>query len=942
MPLSLSATDLETLHLALIRFDPQGRVRAWNRAAEATFGWAASEIMGQSWAVIVPEAVRAEVGSLWARLVEDREATHAVNANVTRDGRIITCEWWGAPLLRDGGEVVEVLCLVADVTEQRTRERGLREVSERLRAFLDHAPLGAFLRDQDERYTYTNPFFDNVFGSGSSLVGRRLPDLFPPEVVARVRERDAAVHAAGAGLQATEELPDATGSDRPWLVVRLPFRGASGEPLVGGLLVDVGTEQRRERWRAAQLEATGILASAGDLDNAGPGLLAALAEGGGFSAAALWLLEGEPARLRLALGWPEATGSLAALADEAVASGRPTWRDGCAALPLLAGSDSMGALVLRGAADRALESELEDMARQIGGAIARWRARQASERQHAHLLLLAELTRAMAERLDVRSILRVVMERLERELPMDFGTVLLLDRASGTFRVEARGPASRPLGERLGIPEGSKLSVEATPLAPCIEGATVYVPDLASRAEPLPRRIAAHGLGSLIGVPLGSGADALGVLAACRKGERAFTSAEGEFLRALGEHVALAMRHARLYEDLERLYLELRTHRELEEQQERMRALGQMASGIAHDINNAVSPVVGFTELLLEGEPGLSPRGREYLEAIRTAGRDVARTVGTLRRFYRPRGAEPRERVEAAPLLAEVATLTRPRWRDQAQAGGSTINLVVEAEPGLGLEAAPHELRDALVNLVLNAIDASPSGGSIALRARQRQDVVALEVADSGVGMDEATRARCLEPFFTTKGIEGTGLGLATVYGMVERHGGRMEIESAPGRGTTVRLLLPVAGTAALAPAEPATAPLPRPLRILSVDDEPALRRLIAEMLAHDGHEVVSVDDGRAGIAAFAAARQEGRPFDLIITDLGMPHLDGRALAAAVRAAAPGTPVILLSGWGAQLDADAARAAGIARVLGKPPQLAELRAALAVVANSSTDPSRLP
>jgi len=262
---------------------------------------------------------------------------------------------------------------------------------------------------------------------------------------------------------------------------------------------------------------------------------------------------------------------------------------------------------------------------------------------------------------------------------------------------------------------------------------------------------------------------------------------------------------------------------------------------------------------------------------------------------------------------------------------------------------AEHEIRDALTNLIFNAVDAMPAGGILTVRTRtlgaasaggadaDGADVeadavqrVALEVSDSGIGMDEDTRRRCLEPFYTTKGERGTGLGLAMVYGMVQRHSAELEIHSEAGRGTTVRMIFP-AQSASLVATTPALQPetAARRLRVLLVDDDPLLIKSLQDTLLEEGHRVTATHGGQAGIDAFAAALGRGEPFDVVITDLGMPHVDGRKVAASVKTHSPTTPVILLTGWGQRLIAENDTPAHVNRVLSKPPRMQELRAAFA-------------
>ena len=376
-------------------------------------------------------------------------------------------------------------------------------------------------------------------------------------------------------------------------------------------------------------------------------------------------------------------------------------------------------------------------------------------------------------------------------------------------------------------------------------------------------------------------------------------------------------------------------------QQERLRALGQMASGIAHDINNAISPVALYTDMLLEHESSLSPEAREHLEIIRRAIEDVARTVDRMREFYRPRDAQAQlAEIEINSLVRQVVDLTRARWSDQPQRRGIMIDLRSQLALDLPtIRGADHELRDALTNLIFNAVDALPEGGAIEVRTGvavrpgpqgSPTRWTWLEVCDTGIGMDEETRRRCLEPFFTTKGERGTGLGLAMVYGMAQRHHATLDIESEKGRGTAMRLFFPVSEATrddSVQSLSQAGAPL-RALRLLVVDDDPMLCQSLSNALQGDGHEVTIAAGGQAGINSFHAAQVTNAPFHAVITDLGMPYVDGRQVARAIRSLSPATPIIMLTGWGRNLLAEAT-APEVDRLLNKPPRLSELRSALA-------------
>jgi PAS domain S-box-containing protein len=567
-----------------------------------------------------------------------------------------------------------------------------------------------------------------------------------------------------------------------------------------------------------------------------------------------------------------------------------------------------------------------------------------TQAQLERLKLLQQITRAIAERQDLPSIFLAVTGALEEHLPADFACVCLDTGAARALRVSCVGPHSVEVARAVGLPERTEFTTDANGLSRCLEGQLVYEPDLTQVDRPFTRRLAAGGLRSLVLAPLAAESRVFGVLLLGRRAS-AFSSAECEFLQQVAEHTGLAAQQSELYAALHTAYEDLRRTQQGMLQQERLRALGQMASGIAHDINNAISPITLYTEFLLDKQPELSERTREYLRTIQLAIHDVAATVTRMGEFYRER--EPQttlQPVQLNALVQQVLELTRARWSDMALRKGVVIRIETELAPELpvvlGVES---EIREALTNLVLNAADAMPQGGTLTVRTRQREADqsgktaragrrVWIEVADTGCGMDEDTKRRCLEPFFTTKGERGTGLGLAMVYGIMQRQGAELEIDSAPGLGTTVRLgFPPPLSPAAALPATAGPRAQLRSLRILVIDDDPALLKSLQHALEGHGHVVVTAASGQAGIQVFTESLAATQPFAVVVTDLGMPHVDGRKVAAAVKAAAPHIPVVLLTGWGQRLMAENDVPPHVDRVLSKPPGLAQLLETLAQV-----------
>ncbi len=553
--------------------------------------------------------------------------------------------------------------------------------------------------------------------------------------------------------------------------------------------------------------------------------------------------------------------------------------------------------------------------------------------QLQRLHLLHQITRAISERLDLKSIFQVAVRSVEGDLPVDFCCLCLYDAPDRALIVSAVAVRSEQLAESLALPEQSRVAIDANGLARCLAGELVYEPDLGKVPFQFPQRLSGSGLRSMVVAPLAAESQVFGVVVAARTAGHAFESGECEFLKQLSEHVALATHQAQLYGALEGAYEDLRKSQQAVLQQERLRALGQMASGIAHDINNAIMPVAVYTELLLEHEPNLSARAREFLQTIKYSVADVSHTLGRMREFYRQRDEPELEQapLDLGPLVRQVMDLSRARWSDMPQQRGVVVKLVPELAPDLpNVMGAASEIREALINLVFNAVDAMPAGGILSLRTGREENRVFVEVADTGVGMSEETRRRCMEPFFTTKGERGTGLGLAMVYGVAKRHDADVGIESAVGVGTKVRLTFTVAAASSQSAetAAPKPAVAPSRLRILIVDDDPVLLKSLLDFLEADGHVVVAANQGQAAIDEFKAAQKRGKPFAVVITDLGMPYVDGRQVANAIKVASPTTPVILLTGWGQRMAAEGDVPEHVDFVLSKPPHLRELRDAL--------------
>jgi PAS domain S-box-containing protein len=373
---------------------------------------------------------------------------------------------------------------------------------------------------------------------------------------------------------------------------------------------------------------------------------------------------------------------------------------------------------------------------------------------------------------------------------------------------------------------------------------------------------------------------------------------------------------------------ELRATQQQMIDQERQRALTQMASGIAHDFNNALSTIRGFSDLLLENPEKLCDvkTAKKYLTYIRKVTDNASQTVRRMRKFYRPRRDEDHRPVNLNRIVKEAIAMSMPKWQGRAQAADPQIELTEDLGDIDSISGNEVEIHDMITNLIFNAVDALPEGGNITLRTRQDDDTVIMEIGDNGLGMSENVLEHCMEPFFSTK-HNGTGLGLAIAKSVVERHGGEISVESQEGEGTTFRIWLPVARKAEKPiTTEEDNADIARGLRILVIEDNEEQRELMQEYLNIDNHDVELADNGHEGITRF----MDGW-YDLVITDRAMPGMSGDEVARQIKHYAPDKNIIMLTGFGDMMEATERKPKGVDLILSKPVTLEKLRKAISQV-----------
>ena len=392
-----------------------------------------------------------------------------------------------------------------------------------------------------------------------------------------------------------------------------------------------------------------------------------------------------------------------------------------------------------------------------------------------------------------------------------------------------------------------------------------------------------------------------------------------EDLKVLGSfanQVSISVENAQLFSDLKQTLKELKQAQDQIIQAEKLRAMGEMASGVAHDFNNVLAVILGNIQLLLYQLDQLSPEEiRERLRIIERSSKDGAETVRRIQEFTGVRRDKEFVPLSINEIIAEVITVTQPRWKDQPQKKGIQIDLDRKLEDVPVIIGNPSELREVLTNIVFNAVDAMPQGGQITLSTHHQEDWVKVRIADTGIGMTEEVKRKIFDPFFTTKGVTNSGLGMSVSYGIIKRHGGEILVESEPAKGTTFVLHLPTSLREEETEIKSAKSlkKETHPVRILVIDDEQSVRDILSRMLRTKGHQVVVASDGEEGIERFRSEK-----FDMVFTDLGMPKISGWEVGKAIKEINPKVPVAMITGWGMEMNREKMGESGIDLVVSKP------------------------
>ncbi len=525
------------------------------------------------------------------------------------------------------------------------------------------------------------------------------------------------------------------------------------------------------------------------------------------------------------------------------------------------------------------------------------------------LTILYEIGKTLSSTLDLDDLFKKALELLRDRFGYAACGILLLDRAKDELyikQVTGRNPEeAKRLRFGVGI-DGIVGWVART-------GELVYVPDVSKDSRYIRGD---SSIRSEAVFPLKVRDQLFGVLNIESNELYGFDEEDLKTLSSFASQMSISIENAQLFSDLKQTLQELRQAQDQVVQAEKLRAMGELASGVAHDFNNVLAVVLGNTQLLLHQLDRLGPEEiREGLKVIERSSKDGAETIRRIQEFTGVRRDREFISLSLNDIVTEVANITQPRWRDQTQKKGIQIELTIHLGVIPLIMGNPSEMREVLTNIIFNAVDAMPKGGRLSISTQlQAEGWVEVRIADTGIGMTEDVKKRVFDPFFTTKGVTNSGLGMSVSYGIVKRHGGEVLIESAPGKGATFILHLPT-GYEEEEPVakEVAVSKESKGARILVIDDEESVRDILSRMLKTKGHKVVVAPNGEEGVERFKA-----EAFDLVFTDLGMPKLSGWDVGKTIKEINPKTPVAMITGWGVELDREKLNESGIDLIISKP------------------------
>ncbi len=587
-------------------------------------------------------------------------------------------------------------------------------------------------------------------------------------------------------------------------------------------------------------------------------------------------------------------------------------------VPIKSGKKIMGVLDVENFAKETFDEQdvavLETLTDLLATAINNTKLYEETRRKAYRLELTDQINRAISSTLDLKSIFHVVSRELNKVIEYNRISLNFWHPEERLFEVKMSfcPDANLSPGNHKSIPadETNMYDVVQTK-KPYYLAKLVLEPG----SKPMDRLIFSEGMRSYILIPIIDNLKIIAILSLESKKEQGFSADQMELLESVGSHLSVAIQNARLFSDLQRAYQNLKGTQSRMIQIERFRAVGEMAGGVAHDFNNILASILGRVQLLLMKlkKEGASLPGEmvKSLQIIEKSATDGAKILSRLQEFTTAKPDTEFCPTDPNQLVEDSLKLTRTHWKDKALFSGRQIEVKTELKAKGRVLGDATELKEVLTNLILNAVDAMPKGGTLTLKTEEDEKSIFLIVEDTGVGMTEEVKNKIFVPFFTTKGKEGTGLGLSLAHRIITRHQGEITTESRPGSGSSFTIKLPRCDLV-----EEKQTPVKfkgESAHVLVVEDEKNIQEILEEILSTVGHRVTQAATGEEGVELF----RKQKP-DIVITDLGLPGMSGWDVAKKIKAFDPLTPVILSTGWGVKLGQIEEHKQNIDRIISKP------------------------
>lgn len=957
----LNAIIDNTPNVAIEGYDINGNIIYWNKAAERLFGWTQKEALGKTIDQLILDKESAEEFHKILKELDklNRPSNSSEWKCKNKEGVELTVYSTIFPIPSSDGDM-EFICMDIDITQRKKAEEEIRYLQEFNQEIVEKLPLGVLRLDREGKIVYENPKMSQIMGvekgGKSRAIGMKITQM--PNV-------------AGSGVvQQMETLLAGT----PFVYQVFPFvslygkktiLSANGVPLFNPqgnpdgaiLLIEDVTESKKIEQKIIQankeLSALNAISSITNqslnLDLILNETLDKVLEVTDCQAGGIYILNQADKMLELKsckglsseavkeidkLKLGEGFSGRIALTGEPITvediSQDPRLtrmvmkREGLHSylgVPLKSKGKILGTLFVITQQDRRYNSDeiqlLASIGNQIGMAVENSHLFKEAEQWIIQLEAIRNITNRLNKLNDVKTVASAVMDEIKKVIEFDNCRVFLLNDsreelipiAFGSEVEEYKGETEEVL--RLKVGEGITGWVAQTG-----EGQIIDDGERHPRSRHIPGTPYVDE--SIIASPMIYEGVVRGVITLSKLGLKQFNQNHLALLGILANEAVVAIENAKLFEGLKQAYAKLKEAQEKLVQSEKLRALGEMAGGVAHDFNNLLGAILGRAQLLL-----LSAKEqdiRKGLKVIEKAALDGAETVRRIQEFTRLRTDENFILLDINEILKESLEITKHKWKDEAQKKGILIQVETDLDKNLPEVAGnPSELREVFVNMILNSVDAMSNGGTLFVSSRSNENHVLACVSDTGIGMSEEVQRKVFDPFFTTKGPKGNGLGMSLAYGIIVRHNGEISIESQEGKGTTFSVKIPLReivdkkGGKQEKPEEGARE------NILIIDDEPAIRELLCDILQSRGYKAVAVDDSLKGVELF-----EKEKFDIVFTDLSMPEMSGWEVTDRLKSLNPEVVIVMVTGWGTQVDSRKLKAHSVDLLMAKPFEVKKL------------------